>query len=197
MKMNEFLSNGKLFPLMGVSQLNDVGDMLDNILKTEHGLKTCGSIIESRVVDGVITESDYEAIAKNVYFYYRNKWDSLLKFADEELELSDGVEKVITEYGKVVDNDHSGKDSIGTTTKIAGFDSVDFVDKDSEKHETEYGSKQTATQSGMDTKTTTKRNKQAEKLADVRLQFWDKFGITRTLIADVLRLCTLPLYDLD
>ena len=45
MKLKDYLANAQLFPLMGVSQLNVIGDVLDKLLKTQHGMKTCGPII--------------------------------------------------------------------------------------------------------------------------------------------------------
>ena len=56
MKLKEYLANAQLFPLMGVSQLNEIGEQLDDMLKLQHGLKTCGSIITEFVEsDGTVS----------------------------------------------------------------------------------------------------------------------------------------------
>lgn len=198
MKMNEYLEFGKLFPLMGVSQLNDVGEMLDSILANEYGNKTCGTIITRRIVDGSVGEVEQEQIAKEIYFMNKHKWDSLLSFADEEVDgYYDKYERVTTEYGKKTVNEKSGTDKIGKTMKIAGFDSVELVDKDSESHETKYGSKTENTNDGTDIKTLESRNVQKETLVAVRMKFWVQYGVVRTLLADVCRTACLPLYDVE
>lgn len=197
-KVSEYLTFGKLFPLMGVSQLNDVGEMLDSVLCNEYGNKSCGSIITRRIRDGTVSTEEQEKIAKEIYFVNKNKWDSLLKFADEEVQgYFDKYEKTVTEYGKKVVNEKGGKDSIGKVVQIAGFDSTDFVDSDSEKHETEYGSNGSSQDSGQDTKTVETRNGQLETIVAIRMKFWEEYGIVRTLIADVVRTACLPLYELD
>ena len=70
MKLKEYLANAQLFPLMGVSQLNDIGEKLDDMLKLQHGLKTCGSMItEFLESDGTVTLEHQELIAKYCLLY--------------------------------------------------------------------------------------------------------------------------------
>lgn len=199
MKLKEYLANAQLFPLMGVSQLNAIGEMLDKMLVTQHGLKTCGSIITEFVEpDGSVTLANQEFIAKALYQNYKAKWDSLIKFASEEVNpLVERSTTVKTTYGKIVDEKLGGKDVISQTDKIAGFDSTDFVNKDSQEHSTTHGRTSNTKNTGTDERTFEGRFKQAEVLVDYTLNFWDRYGITRTVIADTLSFLTLPLYDLD
>lgn len=199
MKLKEYLANAQLFPLMGVSQLNDIGEMLDKLLKTQHGLKTCGAIITEFVEpDGTVSLENQQFIANSVYQNYKAKWDSLIKFASEEVNpLVEKTTTVKTKYGKIVDEKLGGKDVVNQTDKIAGFDSTDFVDKDSQEHSTTHGRTSNTTNTGTDEKTVESRLTQAEVLVDYTLNFWDKYGITRTVITDALNFLTLPLYDLD
>jgi hypothetical protein len=199
MKLKEYLANAQLFPLMGVSQLNDVGEVLDKLLKTQHGMKTCGAIITEFVEpDGTVTLENQRFIANALYQSNKAKWDSLIKFASEEVNpLIERTTTVRTKYGKIVDEKLGGKDVISQTDKIAGFDSTDFVDKDSQEHSTTHGRTSNTKNTGTDEKTVESRLTQAEVLVDYTLNFWDKYGITRTLIADALNFLTLPLYDLD
>lgn len=199
MKLKEYLANAQLFPLMGVSQLNVIGEMLDKMLATQHGLKTCGSIITEFVEpDGSVTLANQEFIAKALYQNYKAKWDSLIKFASEEVNpLVERSTTVKTTYGKIVDEKLGGKDVISQTDKIAGFDSTDFVNKDSQEHSTTHGRTSNTKNTGTDERTFEGRFKQAEVLVDYTLNFWDRYGITRTVIADTLSFLTLPLYDLD
>lgn len=199
MKLKEYLANAQLFPLMGVSQLNDIGEVLDKILKTQHGLKTCGAIITEFVeLDGTVSLENQQFIANSVYQNYKAKWDSLIKFASEEVNpLVEKTTKIKTNYGKIVDEQLGGTDVVNQTDKIAGFDSADFVDKDSQEHSTTHGRTSNTTNTGSDEKIVESRLTQAEVLVDYTLNFWDKYGITRTVIADALSFLTLPLYDLD
>ena len=199
MKLKEYLANAQLFPLMGVSQLNAIGEVLDKLLRTQHGMKTCGSIITEFVEpDGTVSLENQRFIANALYQSNKAKWDSLIKFASEEVNpLVERSTTVKTKYGKIVDEKLGGKDTVSQTDKIAGFDSTDFVDKDSQEHSTTHGRTSNTTNTGSDEKIVESRLTQAEVLVDYTLNFWDKYGITRTVIADALSFLTLPLYDLD
>ena len=199
MKLKEYLANAQLFPLMGVSQLNAIGEVLDKLLRTQHGMKTCGAIITEFVEpDGTVSLENQQFIANALYQSYKAKWDSLIKFASEEVDpLIERTTTVKTKYGKIVDEKLGGKDTVSQTDKIAGFDSIDFVDKDSQEHSTTHGRTSNTKNTGTDEKTVESRLTQAEVLVDYTLNFWDKYGITRTVIADALNFLTLPLYDLD
>lgn len=199
MKLKDYLANAQLFPLMGVSQLNAIGEVLDKMLKTQHGLKTCGSIITEFVEpDGTVTLENQRFISNALYQSYKAKWDSLIKFASEEVNpLVEKTVKVRTNYGKIVDEKLGGTDTVNQTDRIAGFDSADFVDKDSQEHSTTHGRTSNTTNTGSDEKIVESRLTQAEVLVDYTLNFWDKYGITRTVIADALSFLTLPLYELD
>lgn len=199
MKLKEYLANAQLFPLMGVSQLNAIGEVLDKMLKTQHGMKTCGAIITEFVEpDGTVSLENQQFIANALYQSNKAKWDSLIKFASEEVNpLVERTTTVKTKYGKIVDEKLGGKDTVSQTDKIAGFDSTDFVDKDSQEHSTTHGRTSNTKNTGTDEKTVESRLTQAEVLVDYTLNFWDKYGITRTVIADALNFLTLPLYDLD
>lgn len=199
MKLKEYLANAQLFPLMGVSQLNVIGDVLDKILKTQHGMKSCGAIITEFVEpDGTVTLENQRFIANALYQCNKDKWDSLIKFASEEVNpLVEKTVKTKTNYGKIVDEKLGGTDTVSQKDRIAGFDSTDFVDKDSQEHSTTHGRTSNTTNTGSDEKIVESRLTQAEVLVDYTLNFWDKYGITRTVIADALSFLTLPLYDLD
>ena len=199
MKLKDYLANAQLFPLMGVSQLNDIGEVLDKMLKSQHGLKTCGGMITEFVEpDGTVNLDNQRFIANALYQWNKAKWDSLIKFASEKVNpLVEKTTKTKTTYGKIVDEKLGGKDIVSQTDKIAGFDSTDFVDKDSQEHSTTHGRTSNTTNTGSDEKIVESRLTQAEVLVDYTLNFWDKYGITRTLIADAVSFLTLPLYDLD
>ena len=199
MKLKEYLANAQLFPLMGVSQLNGIGEVLDKLLRTQHGLKSCGAIITEFVEpDGTVSLENQQFIANALYQSYKAKWDSLIKFASEEVNpLVERSTTVKNNYGKIVDERLGGTDTVSQTDRIAGFDSTDFVDKDSQEHSTTHGRTSNTTNTGSDEKVVESRLTQAEVLVDYTLKFWDKYGITRTLIADALNFLTLPLYDLD
>ena len=199
MKLKDYMANAQLFPLMGVSQLNVIGDVLDKILKAQHGMKSCGAIITEFVEpDGTVSLENQRFIANALYQSYKAKWDSLIKFASEEVNpLVEKTVKSKTNYGKIVDEKLGGTDTISQKDRIAGFDSTDFVDKDSQEHSTTHGRTSNTTNTGSDEKIVESRLTQAEVLVDYTLNFWDKYGITRTVIADALSFLTLPLYDLD
>ena len=81
MKLKEYLANAQLFPLMGVSQLNAIGEVLDKLLRTQHGMKTCGSIITEFVEpDGTVSLENQQFIANALYQSNKAKWDSLIIF---------------------------------------------------------------------------------------------------------------------
>ena len=199
MKLKEYLANAQLFPLMGVSQLNDIGVNLDKILRIQHGLKSCGSIITEFIEpDGTVKLENQTFIAKALYQTYKAKWDSLIKFANEEVDpLVENTTKTKTTYGKIVDEELGGTDVVNQKDKIAGFDSIDFVDKDSQEHSTTHGRTSNSKNTGSDEKIVEGRITQAEVLVDYTLNFWDKYGITRTVISDAINFLTLPLYESD
>ena len=199
MKLKDYLANAQLFPLMGVSQLNAIGEVLDELLRTQHGMKTCGAIITEFVEpDGTVSLDHQRFIANALYQVNKAKWDSLIKFASEEVNpLVERSTTVKNNYGKIVDERLGGTDTVSQTDRIAGFDSTDFVDKDSQEHSTTHGRTSNTTNTGSDERTVEGRLTQAEVLVDYTLKFWDQYGITRTVIADALSFLTLPLYDLD
>ena len=199
MQLKEYLANAQLFPLMGVSQLNDIGGTIDKILRLQHGLKSCGSIITEFVEpDGTVKLENQTFIAKALYQTYKAKWDSLIKFANEEVDpLVENTTKTKITYGKIVDEKLGGTDVVNQKDKIAGFDSIDFVDKDSQEHSTTHGRTSNAKNTGSDEKIVEGRLTQAEVLVDYTLNFWDKYGITRTVISDAINFLTLPLYESD
>ena len=199
MKLKEYLTNAKLFPLTDVSQLNAIGEVLDKMMKVQYGLKSCGSIITEFVEpDGTVSLVNQRFIANALYQNYKAKWDSLIKFASEEIDpLVEKTVKTKNNYGKIVDEELGGKDVVNQTDKIAGFDSANFVDKDSQEHSTTHGRTSNTKNTGSDESIVESRLTQAEVLVDYTLNFWDKYGITRTVIADAVRFLTLPLYDLD
>ena len=197
--LKEYLANAQLFPLMGVSQLNDIGVNLDKILRIQHGLKSCGSIITEFIEpDGTVKLENQMFVAKALYQTYKAKWDSLIKFANEEVDpLVENTTKTKTTYGKIVDEELGGTDVVNQKDKIAGFDSIDFVDKDSQEHSTTHGRTSNSKNTGSDEKIVEGRLTQAEVLVDYTLNFWDKYGITRTVISDAINFLTLPLYESD
>ena len=199
MKLKDYLANAQLFPLMDVSQLKAIGGVLDKLLATQHGLKTCGSMITEFVEpDGTVTLENQQFIANALYQCNKDKWDSLINFASEEVNpLLERTTKVKTTYGKIVDEKLGGTDTVSQTDRIAGFDSTDFVDKDSQEHSTTHGRTSNTKNTGTDEKTVESRLTQAEVLVDYTLNFWDKYGITKTLISDAISFLTLPLYNLD
>ena len=67
MKLKEYLSNAKFFPLMGVSQLNAIGEELDKQMKLLYGEKTCSPLITGLVEsDGTVTVENQTFIAKTI-----------------------------------------------------------------------------------------------------------------------------------
>ena len=173
--------------------------MLDKLLRTQHGMKSCGAIITEFVEpDGTVSLEHQRFIANALYQVNKAKWDSLIKFASEEVNpLVERSTTVKNKYGKIVDEKLGGTDTVSQTDRIAGFDSTDFVDKDSQEHATTHGRTSNTTNTGSDERTVEGRLTQAEVLVDYTLNFWDRYGITRTVIADALSFLTLPLYDLD
>ncbi len=200
MLLKEYLSYAKVFPYIEeyVSQLKDKGEVLDRIMKREHGLKSCGSAITGSLTDGIVSEDDQKEIAEYVYYCNKHRWDSLFKFIESDINsLYDYSESKETTYGKVVDDETGGKDSYGQTDKIAGFDSTDFVDSENTQHDTTYGKTDKTTSSGKDVVTLNRRDSQVESLVDYTMKFWETYDVVRTLITDCLKVITLPMYEID
>lgn len=182
---------------MGVSQLTDIGSELDKLLGVTYGKKTLGAIVTDYGDDASsFTEAQQTEIAKLVYLYNRNKWDSLLEFVDENISPWLDQHKVVTTtYGKNVSNTASGEDTATATATVAGYDSADFVDSDKNVNSTKYGKGTKEENTGTDTVETDVRNQQAEKLVDYTMRFWSQYGITRTVLADTKNTICLPLYE--
>ena len=200
MLLREYMEYAKVFPFIEplVSQLNGKGEMLDRVLKTEHGCKSCGTAITCCLVDGQVPEDKQRQIAEYIYECNKQRWDGIFSFIDGQVNpLMDYSETKTVKYGKVVDDASSGKDTFGQTDKIAGFDSTDFVDSNNSQHDTTYGKTVKSTNSGEDVETIEKRNKQAERLVDYTMKFWDAYGVVKMLISDCVKCITLPIYELD
>lgn len=198
MRIIDYLNSCQLFPLMGIAGLEDgIATQLDTILMLRNGRKTCGSLIENYGDDPTkFSEETQTTIAKAVYMLNKHKWDSLIAFAAENIKpWIESQTKTTTEYGQVIDTANSGEDSYNQKQTIAGFDSTDLVDDNGESRKTTYGHGVKDTHSGTDTETTESRSKQAERLVDYTMQFWDKYGITKTIITDTVRTIALPLYE--
>ena len=73
MKLKDYLANAQLFPLMGVSQLNAIGEVLDKLLRTQHGMKTCGAIItefvepDGKKITGLLCKYSYGKISEPLF----------------------------------------------------------------------------------------------------------------------------------
>lgn len=199
MLLSEYMAYAKVFPFIEplVSQLNGRGEMLDRVMKTEHGCKSCGVAITNAVVDGQVSEDKQREIAEYVYYANKQRWDNIFSFIDSKIDpLMDYSETKNVKYGKVVNEQAGGKDSFGQTDKIAGFDSTTFVDSTNSQHDTTYGKTGKSTNSGEDVETVEKRNKQAERLVDYTMKFWETYGVVNMLINDCLKCITLPMYEL-
>lgn len=196
MKINEFIKDGKFFSYMPVSQLNTIGDQLDILMLDLYGQRTCSYMITNLTVDGVVSESDREQLANRIYLLNKNEWDKLFAFVEANLDpWVDSNETTTVKYGKVVDDENGGKDEYGQTDKIAGFDSSDFVNKDSVEHNTTYGKTVKSTNSGEDVTVKEGRSSQAERLVNYTLSFWDKYGITKKVIQDTIKYIALAIYE--
>lgn len=199
MKIKDYMDIASLFPLMGVEFITaEIGVELDNLFRLKYANKTCGNLVtEYLESDNTITEENQRIIAKSVYLLNKHKWDDLFKFAQEEIDpWLDGSSKVETTFGRVINEELGGADEFSQLNKLEGFDSTAFVDDTKAEHTTEYGRTTETTNSGKNTMVTT-RTGEVGKAMDVTLSFWERFGITRTLLADASRALSLPLYELD
>lgn len=199
MKISEYMSFASLFPLMGCEYITqELGEELDRLFKLRYESKTCGNLINEYVENDTVSVTYQEVIARSVYLLNRAKWDDLFKFAAEDIDpWIDGSSTTETTYGRKIDETLGGADSYSRLNEISGFDSVDFVDDKQESNETKYGRTSSVENSGKNTMVTTRRSQQAEKLMGVTMEFWDRYGITRTVLADAARALSLPLYELD
>lgn len=199
MKIREYFEHCKLFPLMGVDEIQDIAEMLDDMLKISFGLRTAGNILThggSRTDPSQISVAEQTVAAKMVYMKNKQTWQTLFDFANANLTpWIESQSTVTTDYGKVVTNENEGKDGYSQTDKIAGFDSSEFSDSTANEHETTYGKKTTDTNAGKDTVTTESRNTQAERLVDYTIKFWIDNGLCNRLIDDAIKTISLPLYE--
>lgn len=199
MKISDYMSFASLFPLMGCEYITlKMGVELDRLFKIKYANKTCGSLITEYVENDTVSATYQEVIAKSVYLLNRAKWDDLFKFAAEDIDpWIDGSSTTVTTYGRKIDESLGGSDSYSRLNEISGFDSVNFVDDKQESNETTYGRTSSTQNSGTNQSVTTRRSQQAEKLMGVTMEFWERYGITRTVLSDAARALSLPLYELD
>lgn len=199
MKISDYMSYAKLFPYMSMPEVTAIGEQLDAMLVMKFGQRTIGSVIQSHLnADGVVEETDQKTIAMMIEIMYKNKWTQLLKFGNEEYDpLVQMQSTTTTTYGRKVEEDKSGTDNYTDVNGIAGFDSADFVDSSQLHHEIEYGNKYVTQNSGENVIESKKRDTQAERLVDYTLQFWERHGVTETVLHDAVKMISLPLYSLD
>lgn len=194
MKIKDYLNSYQIFPLMGVERLTPVASRLDALMKAKYGEREVGSIV-SGYDASQLTISEQTEIAQLIYMLNSNKWKNLFDFVDAELTpWIESQAKTTTTFGKVVTYEQNGTDTYQQTDKIAGFDSADFANSESNEHSTTYGKGTETANSGANVVAVEKRSEQAEKLVDYTIEFWNRNGLYDTILRDTVKCFSLPIY---
>lgn len=199
MLVKDFINGGGLFTYMSVGFLSptDLVNM-DHTFQAMYGNRTCNSLVDSYTVNGTISPSGYNGIARTVQSLNIDKWNRMNAFNQAALDpWFEGETKVFKNYGKEQTSTYSGTDSVSRLNKISGFDSANFVDDTSKTDTTTFGKVISKANSGRDDFVTTKRTTQAEQLMSSANEYWSKEALYRSMLADACRDLTLPLYDFD
>lgn len=198
-KLNDYLADHTVFSHINEPHINLIASQLDVMLKIRHGDRDLGKLVTSFVAsDDTVSSNDETMIAQLLYAEHKDKWDKLFKFIDAELvpwEQNHTLTKVT--YGKIVEDTASGADTTTRSDDIAGFDSTGFVDDSQRETVTEYGRGDTSEQSGTDEIEVTGESAQAETLVDYTMQFWNKWGLFKTILGDAAHSLCLPLISME
>ena len=200
MKLHKYLLTHKFFPLMGIPELgNDVASRLDDMFDALYGDREITKVITRYTdADGNISDEDATQIAIGVYQLNKRKWDSLITFNKEEYDPLIGRKITSTKkYGHTQDSKAGGKDSNKGSTGIYGFDSSDAVPSNTNNVDMLYGRTDNITEGGTDSTVTTVQNQSASQLAIEDIEFWQAFGLLRTMLGDAARYTTLSIYSLE
>ena len=195
MLVKDFINGGGLFTYMSFGFISPTDLVnLDHTFQAMYGNRTCNSLVDSYTVNGVITPSGYNGIARTVQSLYNDKWNRMYAFNQANLDpWFEGETKVFKNYGKEQTSTYSGSDSVSRLNKISGFDSANFVDDTSKTDTTTFGKVISKSNGGTDNFVTTKRTTQAEQLMTSANEYWSKEALYRTMLADACKDLTLPL----
>lgn len=199
MLVKDFIDGGGFFTFMSIGFLSPTELVqLDHTFQAMYGNRTCNSLVDSYTVNGVITPSGYNGIARTVQSLNIDKWNRMNAFNQAALDpWFEGETKVTKNYGKEQTSTYSGSDSVSRLNKISGFDSATFVDDTSKSDTTTFGKVITKGNDGRDEFVTVKRTTQAEQLMSSANEYWSKEALFRSMLADSCRDLTLPLYEFD
>lgn len=200
MKIKEYMSYASVFSLMSESsQLVEIADLLDTMIKVDYGQRVCGPLIINNIDEDTetVSEDNQQIIADWIWLKNKQKWQALINFAEDEVSEGFFNEREVadTTYGKIVKDAQSGTDSASVQTQIAGFDSTEFVDKDSEVNSTTFGKTIDTTHSGTDNTTITRITGTPEDILLAKVDVWQRLGIARTVVADAVRELALAVYE--
>lgn len=200
MKIKDYMSYASVFALMSESsQLTEMADLLDTMIKVDYGQRVCGPLIINNIDEDTseVSEDSQQIIADWIWLKNKQKWNALINFAEDEVSegFYNGREIANTTYGKEIKDSQSGTDSASIQTQIAGFDSSEFVDKDNEVNSTTFGKTVDTTHSGTDNTTITKIEGTPEDILLVKVETWTRLGIARTVVADAVREMALAVYE--
>lgn len=199
MLVKDFINGGGFFTFMSIGFLSPTELVqLDHTFQAMYGNRTCNSLVDSYTVNGTITPSGYNGIARTVQALNIDKWNRMNAFNQAGLDpWSEGETKVTKNYGKEQTATYSGTDSVSRLNKISGFDSANFVDDTSKTDTTTFGKVISKANDGTDEFVTVKRTTQAEQLMASANEYWSKEALYRSMLADSCRDLTLPLYEFD
>lgn len=200
LKISDYMSYASVFSLMSESsQLVQMADLLDTMIKVDYGQRVCGPLIINNIDSdsGVVSEDSQQIIADVIWLKNKYKWNALINFAEDEVSegFYNGKETAETTYGKEIKDAQSGTDSATVNTQIAGFDSTSFVDSDNEVNSTTFGKTVDTTHSGSDSTVITKISGTPEDILLVKVETWQRLGIARTVVADAVRAMALAIYE--
>lgn len=196
-KLREVLGTCKIFSYMETDFIKAVASNLDEEFLRFYGERAT-DFLAVGTEDYPLTDDQQKVLATLIESYYKKKWDSLNQFISSNLEPWIANHKVtVTEYGKEVQVDDSGKDEYTQTNGIAGFDSTAFSDDSNEVHSTTYGKGQKTGNSGQDKETVDATGSNPIRSVNYTLQFWTSYGLDKTVLHDVADYLSLYVYDIE
>lgn len=210
MKISDYMKYATLFQRMEDEHIKTIGAELDKYFPLNQGdrqlynqfaqmivKKETPSVTDPDLIEITfeVSEENQATVAGYVESLYLPKWRKLFEFVDANLQPWIDRQSVLR-YNRALNSqkENGGKDETIVASKIAAFNSPDFVDTDENATTKSYGMQVKSEDTGGTETVSQRMETQAEKLVTNTLLFWQTNGITKRVFDDTAKAIGLSLW---
>lgn len=156
--------------------------------KNRSGNKESSPLVDSLLVENLLTENDKTLIAMSIFSLFSNKWNRLYKVLSVEYE---PIENYNMEESEKTDNTTEQNNDVSNFNSLYGFNSISAVNSDKQDgNETRNGSMnetRTLTRHGNIGVTT------SQQMLESEIQLWE-WNFFETVFKDIDTMLTIQTY---